>query len=473
MRLFDHGIKSLIRRPVKTIMLFSIFFIVFCLMFTGLIIESSIDESKEYIRYEIGAAVEYRMDYDSVMEKGERPPSLSLSVAENIASNSYVKDFFITDSANADSEDLVAVETQESADGFSRNASSFTLYGTNGTIPIDLALEKIDLVDGTLLSEDNIANSDYVVIVSDDLASENNLRVGDLIDLEISQSSSNPMTQNNQKSSQNSTTSTDSSTAEFEIIGIYSSIEDGYSENNMFTSLSVVNELKGTDGEDETTASIIYLLDDPLDVDEFVEEASPYLTSDMHTLYSDNATYEELTQPLDLIAFIASLLIWVVFIAGSLIILAIVTIFVRDRKFEIGLLLSSGEGKMKIVSQFILEILVIAIVAFGISVGASNYASKGVSNWIVENQLLAEDSLASSTSITTTSNVRNMRMPGSSSSSVYGDVDMNSVASEFDVALSADVMGNLLLVSILLVLIGSTIPLSVIMSFNPKKILQD
>ncbi|SHH85130.1 ABC transporter permease [Clostridium grantii] len=466
MRLFVHGIKSLIRRPVKTLMLFTILFIVFNLVFTGFIIENSIEESKEYIRYEIGAAVEYKMDYEAAMASGERPPALSLSVAEKIAENNYVKDFFVTESVNASSEDLEPVESQESSSGFSKNASDFTLLGANSEIPIDFAMESVSLLEGSMLTEENIKNGDYVVLVSEDLATQNDLRVGDTISIEKAAT-------NNRDNNATSSTSASTISEEFEIVGIYSALEDGYSANNLFTSLTVTNIFNDKVGSDETSASIVYLLDDPMEVELFKEKVSPLLTSEYHTLYSNDDTYESLTSPLNLISIIAKILIWVVFIAGAAIILAIVTIFVRDRKFEIGLLLSSGEGKGKIISQFIFEMLVIAIVAFGISVGTSNLASKSVSTWIVEEQLTSDTGLASSTS--TASNSIMNRGPGSSrsSTSVYGDVSMDTVADEFDVSISVAVMGNLLVVSMVLVLIGSTIPLTVIMSYNPKRILQD
>lgn len=57
--------------------------------------------------------------------------------------------------------------------------------------------------------------------------------------------------------------------------------------------------------------------------------------------------------------------------------------------------------------------------------------------------------------------------------SLYGAVDMQDVADKFDVSVNATVIGQLMLVSIALVLIGSSIPLIVIMGYKPRRILQD
>ena len=50
---------------------------------------------------------------------------------------------------------------------------------------------------------------------------------------------------------------------------------------------------------------------------------------------------------------------------------------------------------------------------------------------------------------------------------------MQNVADEFNVAVNASVVLELFLASAALVLIGSIIPLTTIMGFNPKRILQD
>lgn len=470
MRIFIHGFKSLVRRPAKTAMLFSILFVVFNLIFIGFIIQNSIDKSKDYIREQIGSAVEYRMDYTAAMGGRNNNMSLaplSLQVAEKIASNPYVASYFVTESANVNSDTIEPAETQETSGGFQRSFSSFTFSGSNTTEFLDFVMGNVKLVEGEMPSEGNVSNGDNVVLISQEVASTNNLRIGDTISLTaVSQRQARPGTQN----PSNITTG---KAAVYDVIGIYSVLNNEFNVNTIFTSNNVIKSLNGTGSSDDTNASIIYLLDSPNNVEAFKREASPYLTSEYHTLYSNDDEYESLTKPLNLISFIASILIWVVFIAGAAIILAIVTIFVRDRKFEIGLLLSSGEARTKIIFQFIFEMLVIAVIAFGISVGSSNIASKSVSGWIVENQLLSQTSLIGSTTSTFPANFQFGNNGRRASTSVYGDVDMQNVAEEFDVSLSAAVMLQLLFVSIILVLIGSSIPLTVILGYKPKRILQD
>jgi putative ABC transport system permease protein len=473
MRVLIHGIKSLVRRPAKTGMLFVILFVVFNLIFTGFIIQNSIEKSKDYIRAQIGSAVEYRMDYASLdaNDKGDNQavtsvPALSIQVAEKMAQNQYVTNYYITEAANVNSSVITPAQSQSSGPGFERDFSDFNLSGSNLAENINFVLGNVKLTAGRILSADDLKNGSNVVIISEDVATANSLIVGDLIGLsQVTQQ------QPGKGGGQEGKTTTTATAIDYEIIGVYQAVEDGFNVNTMFTSNTVVYNLKGTAAADETTGSIVFMLDSPEHVDTFKQEASPYLTSEYHILYSNDSEYIALTKPLNLISFITSILIWVVFIAGAAIIMALVTIFVRDRKFEIGLLLSSGEGRLKIISQFVFEMLVIAILAFTISVVSSSATSKAVSSWIVDNQLLSQTSLIGSTSTATAEN--EFRNFGQRTVTLYGAVNMQNVADKFDVSVDAAVIGKLMFASIVLILFGSSIPLVIIMGYRPRRIMQD
>ncbi len=98
MRIVKHGLTSIIRRPIKTTMLFLIFLVVFNLVFTGVITQNSITSSKNYIRNQIGGVVEYQTDYTSFyqdLQNGELPedaelPPISLEQVREIGKNDEI-----------------------------------------------------------------------------------------------------------------------------------------------------------------------------------------------------------------------------------------------------------------------------------------------------------------------------------------------------------------------------------------------
>lgn len=482
MRLFNHGIKSLVRRPAKTIMLLIILFVVFNLIFVGFIIRNSVAQSKEYIRDQIGGAVEYRVDMSSIINvvpgnpRNGMPniPALSLKVADKIAKSSYVSQYFVSETSSVNSEDITPAQTQASTGGFQGRFSDFNLKGSNMPESIDFVLGSIALKEGSFPSTANVENGDLVIMVSEAVAKSNNLRINDKVTLGYVTRTAFLPGAGAGGDRQNTQQTTVSNTKTFNVIGIYEAKSTDYDVNTLLTSNKTIYALSGQTASDNSNASIIYVLTHPDDVDAFIKENTPYLTSQYHSLYSNDEKYESLTRPLNLISVITSLLISVVFAAGAAIILAIVTIFVRDRKFEIGLLLSSGEGRPKIIMQFVFEMTIIAIIAFSLSAGSSNLIAKGVGNWIVNEQLLSDQSVLVDSGNTNQNQfmIRSGAFRGNTTN-IYGSVDMKDVATEFDASISAEVFGQLLLISIVLVMIGSGVPLVVIMGYNPRRILQD
>jgi putative ABC transport system permease protein len=163
---------------------------------------------------------------------------------------------------------------------------------------------------------------------------------------------------------------------------------------------------------------------------------------------------------LELVDTIITLLLIIVFIAGAIIMMAIITMFIKERRFEIGLLLSNGEGKLKILSQFIVEILLVSFLAFGGAAGVSKFTSDFTASWIINNQLVEEE------------------VQSSNEIFVIGDpfgkdqLEIGDVANEFNVAVNAIVVRNLLLISIGIVIVSAGAPLIIILGYKPRESLQ-
>jgi putative ABC transport system permease protein len=454
MRAIKHAFLSLIRKPTKAIMIFVILFVVFGLVFTGIIIQNSVKTSKEYVRKELGAVVEMRGDYMKAMEdqlSGEdyTKMNLSASLAKEIAKDPLVKDLYITEMSNATNEELESAISMggdgegnlvmaASASSSSPSSSSFLLLGSNTDIGMDFANGTYELTEGRHRSSEDQGRD--TLLVSQELASKNSLSVGDSIDL---------------------TSSVDKQKYSFEIIGIYKG-SPSYLVDQMFASLDSVKKLAGTQDDSDAATSINFQLYDPMDIDNFIKQHKDQMPNDYIILYANDSEYKSLTRPLDLISTIISILLVVVFVAGVIIMLAIITIFVRDRKFEIGLLLSSGEGKLRILSQFVLEILLISVLAFGVAAGASKFSSDYAASWIVKNQLV-EDKTQD------TGGMFGVSIGGATKD----EVKIDDVAREFNVAVDKDVIINLMLLSFGLVILSAGAPLLIILGYKPRESLQD
>ena len=466
MRILKHGFLSLIRKPAKVLMIFAILFVVFSLLFTGVIIQNSIDESKVYIRKQLGAAVEYKADYqkaysEELDDEDYMKLQLSKTVAEDIAQDPVVKQVYYTNSNSLMSSEMKTAEYYE-MDGqkeyydntyFDEDGNEIKddiylpLNGGNLSEPIEFSEGDYYLVDGDFPTSEQVKDGYPYAIITREFAERNNLVVGDFMEL----------------------FDWEENTYELEVIGIFDGIQEGHMGNTMFVSYDFIrNMIKDMYPEEEEAMEyvnrIIFMLEDPLEVDSFIERNTSKLPSEYNYLDAATTQYDTLTKPLDLISLIASLLIWVVFGAGIIIIIAIVSIFVRDRKFEVGLLLSCGESKLRITLQFIYEILCIGLVAFVLAILMSNVASSFVSNWIVENQLVEEEPAPGQ---------RDNVYYDYNNADVFGDVDMNNIAEDFNVSINQEVVFKLFLINIALLVFASLVPLSIIMMFKPRQVLQD
>lgn len=452
MRAIKHAFLSLIRKPTKAIMIFAILFVVYGLVFTGIIIQNSVISSKEYVRKELGAVVEMKGNFmkameDQLSQEDYSKLNLSASLAREIAKDPLVKNLYITEMAGAGSDDLKSAVNMGGDEGggvtvaiassVSGEGTNFMVIGSNGDTPQEFDDGSYVITQGRLRNKEDEGKD--TLLLSEEFAGKNNISVGDVIDL---------------------TSGTDKQNYSFEVIGIFKG-SSSFMVDQMYTSLESAKKLNKTLEDDSNAASVRFRLKDPMDIDAFISQHKKQMPNEYITLYASDNEYKSLTRPLDLISTVISILLVVVFAAGAIIMLAIITIFVRDRKFEIGLLLSSGEGKLKILSQFLLEILVVSIIAFTIAAAASRFSADYAATWIVKNQLVEENTQDSSGII--------------SIGAILGknEVKINDVAREFKVSVDGEVVLNLLMISFGLVLLSAGAPLLIILSYKPRESLQN
>lgn len=456
MRAVKHAFLSLIRKPTKGIMIFAILFVVYGLVFTGIIIQNSVNQSKTYVRKALGAVVEMKADYmkamkDQLSQQEYSKLNLSASLAKDIAKDPLVEKLYISELTSAFNKSLKsAINTEGSGAGGGNSISfavpisssdqgtPFIVIGNTGN-PREFDEGTYKITDGRLW--DSSDDGKDTLIVSEEFASKNNLAPGDKIDL---------------------TSGTDNETYSFEIIGVFKGSAP-YTVDQLYTSLESEKKLAGTQSDDSNATSISFRLKDPMDIDTFIHQHINQMPNDYITLYASDNEYNSLTRPLDLISTVISILLAVVFAAGTIIMLAIVTIFVRDRRFEIGLLLASGEGRLKILSQFVFEILLVSVIAFTVAAAASRLSADYTASWIVKNQLVEENTQSS----------MGMISVGGAVGTGKQEVKISDVAREFNVSVDGEVVYRLLLISLGIVILSAGAPLLIILGYKPRESLQN
>ncbi len=91
-----------------------------------------------------------------------------------------------------------------------------------------------------------------------------------------------------------------------------------------------------------------------------------------YNVSSDNNVLEETLEPIDGIKHIIKIMTYSIMIGGIIVLSLILILWLRERIHEIGILLSIGVSKIKIVTQFILELLFISLPSLVLSLFLGN-----------------------------------------------------------------------------------------------------
>jgi putative ABC transport system permease protein len=374
-----------------------------------------------------------------------------------------------------------------------------------------LAIEegKLSLVEGRVFSEDDIAEGRLVTLVSDKFAETNALHVGDTISLSNEIRDYSKMESTAAAGAQDGKL-VDSHEVVLEVIGIfalnsgYGTAEtggdgeglsvgqstDGIAEmfdyeiyNTIYTPIKVVqaedrfqwdgyeNLVRETEDpalletlptDYQPYYSPVYLLNSIDDIESFEDAVSASLP-DYYTVLSAQSEFEDIAGVMSDIQQVMTVALVVLSIAALVIISLVIVLFLRDRRKEFGIYLSLGARKPVIVGQVLLEVLMIAVLALGISLFTGNLISGSVSQQMIGSQLIADDTGGMYVSASGSM--------GSDMGLLMGDLTPEDVVENYQVQFSAPYALSFLGLSIGVVVLSCIVPLLYVLRLRPRKIL--
>ena len=213
-----------------------------------------------------------------------------------------------------------------------------------------------------------------------------------------------------------------------------------------------------------TLNSVVLLLNDPLEVDDFVSDYKDKL-GDYKTISVDNSEFNKLAKPLDTLTMYANFIVWLVVINAVVIITLITALTLKTREYEIGVLLSLGASKIKVVAQFFVELALVALLGFTLSIGTGSLIADKVGQTVLQYQIASSglDEDSSDNNFYYNDDVWN--------NSYTSEVSLEDIVSNYHVSISPIIIAEIYIVGLVIVLISILIPSMMIMRFNPKKIL--
>lgn len=414
-------------------------------------------------------AVEY--DWEAFSEAREDDPNLMLKnitpeQIEAIGALPYVKSF------DYRIQTIVSAESLELLEFPGYSSVPIQLTGTRYPGIMEIEEGKVSLVNGRTFTQQEIDQGAHVALMARDFAELNQVKVGDDILL------TNSIVELHQDYS---TTLIEERPIPLKIIGIF---YDPDAPKYLANRLIVPNQIpliehqaesefylnkKGSNVTEEERAnemtpfmSSVFLLHQTSDQQRFIEEAQ-LLIPEMYQIRSTSDAYSRIAVPLRQAERLAEQIFYGSFAATIIILMLVTILFLRDRKYELGIYLSLGEKRLKIVSQIVIEVVLIAVIGITLSLLTGRMIVSALSESMIEDQLIKQEQ----TMIIADDPYGDRRIFGAFAQTVSAQ----DVAQQYHIPLNANFIGTVYAISLSAIVLAGLGPTFYILRLNPKKIM--
>ncbi|MBJ3792099.1 ABC transporter permease, partial [Bacillus sp. OA1] len=156
--------------------------------------------------------------------------------------------------------------------------------------------------------------------------------------------------------------------------------------NKLYMPHSTMKKLEVDQGIN--SVQVVYFLNDPQYIDAFKKEAKKSnIDFNYYKLDAHDSLYKQMIGPIENISSTSQMIIYIVSIAGAIILGLIIMLSIKGRRKEMGILLSIGEKKWKLMAQFVVEVVCVAILAFGLSITTGAKVSQYIGDNLLSNEI--------------------------------------------------------------------------------------
>ena len=238
--------------------------------------------------------------------------------------------------------------------------------------------------------EENDKNS---IIVHEEFAKQNNLKLGDEVDLELLDLEK----------------SEEIKSHKFKIIGIfsgkkqetYTGLSSDFSENMVFVDYSTSQEILNK-SEDNKIANKILMYSGSAESTDLALNKLKELKIDesKYFVQKDSNAFEESLESVSGIKHMIKIMTYSIMLGGIIVLSLILILWLRERIYEIGIFLSIGTSKIQIIMQFIFELLFISMPSIISSLFLGNVLIKVIAGGLInsENSMISGGNLINDSS---------------------------------------------------------------------------
>ena len=265
-----------------------------------------------------------------------------------------------------------------------------SLEATNNTKRNILFSSRVFTIKEGKNIEENDKNS---IIVHEEFAKQNNLKLGDEVDLELLDLEK----------------SEEIKSHKFKIIGIfsgkkqetYTGLSSDFSENMVFVDYSTSQEILNK-SENNKIANKILMYSGNAESTDLALNKLKEIKIDESTYFvkKDSNAFEESLESVSGIKHMIKIMTYSIMLGGIIVLSLILILWLRERIYEIGIFLSIGTSKIQIIMQFIFELLFISIPSIISSLFLGNVLIKVIAGGLInsENSMISGGNLINDSS---------------------------------------------------------------------------
>lgn len=399
---------------------------------------------------------------------------LTVEEVEDLAESEHIEDYYYTYSVGLDGGNIekAEVETEgfggmpemfgggNGGGGFQTSETDFTLTGYSSLAAMS------EFIDGSYtmseLADDawEKAFEGNYVFINEELASFNELTVGDTVKLQDE----------------------DGESYSFTIVGIFADNASGggqpslfsNSANTLITNAEAVRKVAEKSSDLQATVTPTFIIDDYANAEAIQTEFyARGLDENYIVETNEELANSGLTGVTNVKSFATTFLV-ITLVIGGVVLVVINLINIRERKYEIGVLRTIGISKARVSGQFVAELAMVALVALLGGAGIGALAAKPVSNAL----LASEISAAESSSTDMMANFGPGGEGGGFNLPDFDELTGNGVVAvsaydSIDAVVDATVILELLGIGLALVLVSSLAAMVSVQRFSPLTILKE
>ena len=238
--------------------------------------------------------------------------------------------------------------------------------------------------------EENDKNS---IIVHEEFAKQNNLKLGDEVNLELLDIEESGKIKSHK----------------FKIIGIfsgkkqetYTGLSSDFSENMVFVDYSTSQEILNKSENNKIANKILMYSSSAESTDLALNKLKELkIDESKYFVQKDSNAFEESLESVSGIKHMIKIMTYSIMLGGMVVLLLILILWLRERIYEIGIFLSIGTSKIQIIMQFIFELLFISIPSIISSLFLGNVLIKVIAGGLInsENSMISGGNLINDSS---------------------------------------------------------------------------